>query len=102
MYKRSGTAAAQLRVLVAPTRVCQLVTPALEERCGALGQEGKDNDPVCKGARNPLGHNVVIGDSSTLSVKALRAHSAEMQHGDLAPAAGSHLAWWLIALTSFA
>ena len=40
----------QLRVLVAPTRVCQLVTPALEERCSALGQDGKDNDPVCKGA----------------------------------------------------
>jgi hypothetical protein len=47
----------QLRVLVAPTRVCQLVTPTLEKRCAALGQDGKDNDAVCKGVeQQPCGH----------------------------------------------
>ena len=44
----------QLRVLVAPTRVCQMVTPALEQRCEALGQAGKDNDTACQGALSAL------------------------------------------------
>ena len=64
----------QLRVLVAPTRVCQLVTPALEERCEALGQAGKDNDTVCAGAF----FGQVVSDAARLRLQA--AQQAMQSH----------------------